>query len=144
MGEKIVIIGGVAAGPKAACRARRLMPDAEITILDQDSLISYGGCGIPYYISGDVNDEDELRKTSPQANFYGVNEMGGLHVLYILDNNPDVWGLPTDPNLPPTTVLHDILEWVGMALVPAVIAGFGFNYLVSRIRIAREAKRERS
>jgi NADPH-dependent 2,4-dienoyl-CoA reductase/sulfur reductase-like enzyme/rhodanese-related sulfurtransferase len=64
MGEKIVIIGGVAAGPKAACHAKRLMPDAEITILDQDSLISYGGCGIPYYVSGDVNDEDELRKTS--------------------------------------------------------------------------------
>ena len=40
------------------------MPDAEITIVDQDSLISYGGCGIPYYVSGDVADEDELRKTS--------------------------------------------------------------------------------
>ena len=64
MGEKIVIIGGVAAGPKAACRARRLMPDAEITIVDQDSLISYGGCGIPYFVSGDVSDEKELRSTS--------------------------------------------------------------------------------
>lgn len=64
MGEKIVVIGGVAAGPKAACHAKRLMPDAEITIVDQDSLISYGGCGIPYYVSGDVSDEDELRKTS--------------------------------------------------------------------------------
>ncbi|PLX50647.1 MAG: pyridine nucleotide-disulfide oxidoreductase [Desulfobulbaceae bacterium] len=64
MGEKIVIIGGVAAGPKTACHAKRLMPDAEITIIDQDSLISYGGCGIPYYVSGDVSDEDELRKTS--------------------------------------------------------------------------------
>ncbi len=64
MGKKIVIIGGVAAGPKSACHAKRLMPEAEITILDQDSLISYGGCGIPYYVSGDVNDEDQLRKTS--------------------------------------------------------------------------------
>lgn len=64
MGKKIVIIGAVAAGPKSACHAKRLMPDAEITILDQDSLISYGGCGIPYYVSGDVNDEDQLRKTS--------------------------------------------------------------------------------
>lgn len=64
MGEKIVIIGGVAAGPKTACHAKRLMPDAEFTIIDQDSLISYGGCGIPYYVSGDVADEDELRKTS--------------------------------------------------------------------------------
>lgn len=62
--EKIVIIGGVAAGPKAACRVKRLMQDAEVTIVDEDSLISYGGCGIPYYVSGDVSDESELRSTS--------------------------------------------------------------------------------
>ena len=64
MGKKILIIGGVAAGPKAACRVKRLMADAEVTIVDQDSLISYGGCGIPYYVSGDVADEKELRSTS--------------------------------------------------------------------------------
>ncbi len=64
MAEKIVIIGGVAAGPKTACRLKRLRPEFEITVLDQDSLISYGGCGIPYYVSGDVNDEVQLRQTS--------------------------------------------------------------------------------
>jgi len=64
MGQKIVIIGGVAAGPKTACRVKRLMPDADVTIIDQDNLISYGGCGIPYYVSGDVSDEKELRNTS--------------------------------------------------------------------------------
>lgn len=64
MGKKIVIIGGVAAGPKSACRVKRLLPDAEVTIIDQDNLISYGGCGIPYFISGDVSDEKELRNTS--------------------------------------------------------------------------------
>ncbi|MBU0944365.1 MAG: FAD-dependent oxidoreductase [Proteobacteria bacterium] len=64
MSKKIVIIGGVAAGPKAACRVKRLMQDAEVTIIDQDTLISYGGCGIPYYVSGDVSDESELRSTS--------------------------------------------------------------------------------
>ncbi len=64
MAKKIVIIGGVAAGPKSACRVKRLLPDAEVTIIDQDSLISYGGCGIPYYVSGDVSDEKELRNTS--------------------------------------------------------------------------------
>ena len=64
MGEKILIIGGVAAGPKTACRVKRLLPDAEVTIIDIDSLISYGGCGIPYYVSGDVSDEKELRSTS--------------------------------------------------------------------------------
>ncbi len=64
MDEKIVVIGGVAAGPKAACRVKRLLPNAEVTIIDKDSLISYGGCGIPYYVSGDVADESALRSTS--------------------------------------------------------------------------------
>ncbi|MBW1637091.1 MAG: FAD-dependent oxidoreductase, partial [Deltaproteobacteria bacterium] len=67
MGKKIVIIGGVAAGPKAACRLKRLMPDADILLVDKDNLISYGGCGIPYYVSGDVADEKELRSTSYHA-----------------------------------------------------------------------------
>ena len=64
MSKRIVIIGGVAAGPKAACRIKRLAPHYEVTVVDQDSLISYGGCGIPYYVSGDVADEKELRSTS--------------------------------------------------------------------------------
>ncbi len=61
---KILIVGAVAAGPKTACRAKRLLPQAEITMIDQDKLISYGGCGIPYFISGDVEDGRELRSTS--------------------------------------------------------------------------------
>ncbi len=64
MSKKILIIGGVAAGPKAACHLKRLQPGWDITIVDQDSLISYGGCGIPYYVCGDVSDESELRSTS--------------------------------------------------------------------------------
>jgi len=64
MAKKIVVIGAVAAGPKAAVRAKRLDPEAEVTLVDQDSLISYGSCGIPYYVSGDVADEKELRSTS--------------------------------------------------------------------------------
>ncbi|PID72705.1 MAG: pyridine nucleotide-disulfide oxidoreductase [Desulfobulbus propionicus] len=64
MKKEIVVVGAVAAGPKAACRLKRLQPDWNITLVDQDSLISYGGCGIPYYVSGDVSDESELRATS--------------------------------------------------------------------------------
>ena len=64
MSKKIVIVGGVAAGPKAACHLKRLKPGWDITVVDMDSLISYGGCGIPYYVCGDVSDESELRSTS--------------------------------------------------------------------------------
>lgn len=63
MSQRIVVIGAVALGPKAASRAKRLMPDAEITLIDQSPRISYGGCGIPYYISGEVNRVEELQTT---------------------------------------------------------------------------------
>ncbi len=61
---KVVVIGAVAAGPRAAARFKRLCPEGEVTLIDRDALISYGGCGIPYYVSGDVADESDLRKTA--------------------------------------------------------------------------------
>ena len=63
MAMKVVVIGAVALGPKAACRFKRLMPDAHVTLIDQAARISYGGCGIPYYISGEVNRVEELQAT---------------------------------------------------------------------------------
>jgi len=65
--QKILIIGGVAAGPKAAARARRLAPDAEITIVERGRLVSYAGCGMPYYLSGEVSKFEHLFETT-----YGV------------------------------------------------------------------------
>lgn len=64
MPQKILIIGAVALGPKVACRVKRLNPDAEVTMIDRDDRISYGGCGIPYFVGGDVQDIDGLRSTS--------------------------------------------------------------------------------
>ena len=62
--QKVVIIGAVALGPKVASRLRRLNPDAEITVVDKDSIISYGGCGIPYYVGGDIADIEGLFSTA--------------------------------------------------------------------------------
>jgi len=64
MSQNVLIIGAVALGPKVACRVKRLDPDANVVMIDQGDLISYGGCGIPYFISGDVSSADELRSTS--------------------------------------------------------------------------------
>ncbi|WP_027357459.1 FAD-dependent oxidoreductase [Desulfofundulus thermocisternus] len=61
--KKILIIGGVAAGPKAAARARRCDPDAEITIVEEGSFLSYAGCGMPFYIGGTVERHEELMAT---------------------------------------------------------------------------------
>ena len=63
----VIVIGAVALGPKAASRFKRLMPEAEVTMIDQAPRISYGGCGIPFYISGEINRIEEL-----QATPYGI------------------------------------------------------------------------
>lgn len=63
MAQRILVIGGVALGPKAACRCKRLMPDAQVTLVDENVFISYGGCGIPYFMSGEINNIDDLRST---------------------------------------------------------------------------------
>ena len=60
---KAVIIGGVAAGPKVASRIIRVAPDAEVTIVEKGKLLSYAGCGLPYYVSGVVKDQAELMST---------------------------------------------------------------------------------
>ncbi|MBE7704097.1 MAG: pyridine nucleotide-disulfide oxidoreductase [Cyanobacteria bacterium SIG28] len=57
---KIVIIGGVAAGAKAAAKSRRILPDSEIDIYTQDTHVSYSACGLPYYIEGNFEDWQKL------------------------------------------------------------------------------------
>ncbi|MBT4815470.1 MAG: FAD-dependent oxidoreductase [Lentisphaerae bacterium] len=60
---RVVIVGGVAAGPKAGAKIIRLMPDADVTIIEKGKVLSYAGCGLPYYVSGAVHDERELTST---------------------------------------------------------------------------------
>ncbi|MFP4315983.1 MAG: FAD-dependent oxidoreductase [Desulfovibrionales bacterium] len=64
MTKHVVVIGAVAAGPKSACRFKRLMPEARVTMIDRSDTISYGGCGIPYFVSGEVSESMQLRTTS--------------------------------------------------------------------------------
>jgi NADPH-dependent 2,4-dienoyl-CoA reductase/sulfur reductase-like enzyme/rhodanese-related sulfurtransferase len=60
---QVLIIGGVACGPKTASRLKRLDPNAEITMIERGPLVSYGACGLPYYVEGMFSDIDELIKT---------------------------------------------------------------------------------
>lgn len=57
---KLIIIGSVAAGTSVAAKARRNNEEAIITIYDRDFDISYSGCGIPYYVGGEVESRDDL------------------------------------------------------------------------------------
>jgi len=60
---RVVIIGGVAAGPKVAAKVIRMRPETEVTIIERGDLLSYAGCGLPYYVSGVVRDQKQLLAT---------------------------------------------------------------------------------
>lgn len=66
MGKKVVIIGGVATGMKTAARLRRRDKDAEIIVLERGPELSYGACGFPYYIGGEVKSFNSFDHT-PQG-----------------------------------------------------------------------------
>jgi len=54
--KKILVIGGVAAGPSAASKAKRIDPDADVKIIQNEKVVSYGACGMPYVIEGIVKE----------------------------------------------------------------------------------------
>lgn len=65
--EKIVIVGGVAAGATAAAKVRRISPDAQITMIEAGPDISFANCGLPYYIGGDIKSRSKLILQSPES-----------------------------------------------------------------------------
>lgn len=65
--QNILIIGGVAAGATAAAKARRLSPEAKITILESGPDISFANCGLPYFIGGDIPNRSSLILQSPES-----------------------------------------------------------------------------
>ena len=73
--DKIIIIGGVAAGATAAAKARRISPTAQITMIEAGPDISFANCGLPYYIGGDIKSRSKLILQSPESfkNQYNVD-----------------------------------------------------------------------
>ncbi len=60
---RVLVVGGVACGPKVASRLKRLKPEAEITLIEKGELLSYGACGLPYFVEGLFSDIGQLTKT---------------------------------------------------------------------------------
>ena len=67
--RRIVIVGGVAGGMSAATRLRRLDEDASIVVLERSGHVSYANCGLPYFVGGVIEDEDDLLLQTPERLF---------------------------------------------------------------------------
>ncbi len=102
MAQQVVIIGAVALGPKAACRFKRLEPDSTVVMLDRGSRISYGGCGIPYYVSGDVSDISGLQTTA----FHMVRTPEFFHDIKDVEARPETEALSIDRAAKTVTARH--------------------------------------
>jgi NADPH-dependent 2,4-dienoyl-CoA reductase/sulfur reductase-like enzyme/rhodanese-related sulfurtransferase len=72
---RIVVIGGVAGGMSAATRLRRLDGNAEIVVLEKSGHVSYANCGLPYYVGGVIEEEEDLLLQTPAS----------LHARFRLD-----------------------------------------------------------
>jgi len=66
MSERLIVIGGCAAGMSAASKARRMNPDLDIVVYEKTGFVSYGECGLPYYVSGLVDDYNKLIVRTPE------------------------------------------------------------------------------
>lgn len=57
---KVVIIGAVAAGMSAAAKLKRIKPDYEVVVYEKTDIVSFGACGLPYYVGGFFNDPNMM------------------------------------------------------------------------------------
>ncbi|GAB1457343.1 hypothetical protein MASR2M48_26510 [Spirochaetota bacterium] len=65
--KRLVIIGGVAAGATAAARAKRLDPTTKVTIVEAGRYVSFANCGLPYFVSRDIDKRSALILQTPEG-----------------------------------------------------------------------------
>lgn len=133
--EKIIIIGGVAAGATAAAKVRRISSTAKITLLEAGPDISFANCGLPYFIGGDIKNRSQLILQSPESfkAQYGVDvhthtivtsiDKGACKIKAIDTRNGEQkefeytklilaqGGRPITPSLPGADLMHVFSLW---------------------------------
>lgn len=67
MSESLIVIGGTAAGLSAASKAKRLRPELDITVYERSGFVSYGACGLPYFVGGLIGEPEELVSLTPEV-----------------------------------------------------------------------------
>ena len=63
---RVIIIGGVAAGMSAAAKLKRIKPDYEVVVYEKTDIVSFGACGLPYFVGGFFDDSDNMIARKPE------------------------------------------------------------------------------
>lgn len=101
MTKKYLIVGGVAGGMSAATRLRRLKEDAEIIVFDKGPYVSFANCGLPYYLSGEIESRNKLILQTPES----------LAQRFNLDVRPDSEVVSIEPDNKEITVVSNGISY---------------------------------
>ena len=116
-------------GMEPACV--KTCPPGALKFGDRKMLVAEGKARVQYLQS----------QGKGNATLYGENELDGLHVMYVLEDSPDVYGLPVTPTVSAATVAwKDVIQPVGWAVGGLAIVGLGVNWLVARANVNKEGK----
>lgn len=63
---RVIIIGGVAAGMSAAAKLKRIKPEYEVVVYEKTEIVSFGACGLPYFVGGFFDDANDLLARTPE------------------------------------------------------------------------------
>jgi NADPH-dependent 2,4-dienoyl-CoA reductase/sulfur reductase-like enzyme len=66
MARRVIVVGGDAAGMSAASQVRRANPALDVVVLERGAYASYGACGIPYYVGGEIDGAQSLLALTPE------------------------------------------------------------------------------
>ncbi len=132
---KIIIIGAVAAGTSAAAKARRNSETAEIKIYEKDSYISYSGCGMPYFLSGQVGQIDDLAPRDPE--FFKSKYNVDIFTRHEVSNINPIRKFVTVKNLGTGEVFEDSFDKLVVAtgaksVIPPIPGAAGANVFALR------------
>ncbi len=87
----ILVIGGIAAGMSVAAKAKRENKAANITVIEKENYVSFGACGLPYYLGNQFSDKNEMfARTPEQIEASGINLLLQHEVLSVDFNRKSV------------------------------------------------------
>lgn len=126
---KVLVIGGVAAGTKAAAKLKREDRSMEVTILTKDKDISYAGCGLPYYVGGLIESRDQLIVNTPQkySGLTGVAVETQIEVTGVDGSSKTVTAKDLTSGEEKTYSYDKLILATGASAVMPPIEGIGLN-----------------